>query len=66
MRKLPKLGKLYSHFPKWWTQAEPASTTPESFRPVPELSKDKEDETRFKKLAEIALHEHRGRRKDAA
>lgn len=68
MAKTPRLGKLYSHPPKWWHQAEPAALTPESFQPIPEPSEDNDDETRFKRLADIALQEKgpRKRNKQAA
>ena len=62
MAKTPSLGKLYRYCPRWWHQAEPQSLTLESFWPEPEPSTDQQKESRFKKLAEIALH---GRRKKA-
>jgi hypothetical protein len=54
--KAPKLGKLYRHLPRWWHQAEPRSLAPESFHPAPEPSKEKREESRLNKLAEISLH----------
>jgi hypothetical protein len=67
MAKAPRLGKLYGHPPKWWHQAEPTAVTPEAFRPAPDPSPDTENESRFKKLAEIVLQEaHRGKRSKQA
>ena len=59
MAKLPSLGNLHRSFPNWWHQAEPAAVAPENFQPKPEPTSEQQDESRFEKLAEIALHESR-------
>ncbi len=63
MSKVPRLGKLHGCPPKWWHQAEPASVTPESFQPAPPPSREADEASRFNKLADIALHERRLRKR---
>jgi hypothetical protein len=56
MRKTPKLGALHRYFPNWWHHVEPKAVALENFQPRPEPSSDQQDNSRFQKLADIALH----------
>ena len=56
MAKVPRLGNLHRYFPKWWHQAEPQTVALENFQPKPEPSSDLQHQSRFEKLADIALH----------
>jgi hypothetical protein len=56
MAKAPRLGNLHRYFPKWWHKAEPRTVGLENFQPKPDPSMVQQDESRFEKLAEIALH----------
>ncbi len=64
MAKAPRLGNLHRYFPKWWYKAEPRTVGLENFQPKPEPSSVQQDESRFEKLAEIALHESPSHNKD--
>jgi hypothetical protein len=63
MANTPKLGKVHDNSPKWWHRAEVTSLSPERFNSVAQPDEDP-DETRFRRLAEIALHKRSGRKRD--